>query len=233
MIPSPKEAMQTLVKSMNLKKAEDCHPARLNMKPSHKLFVAAPKMFRRQGARIGHNTAIHLLIDASGSMTGSINLVSLAAYSLCRSLSEMPGINVGASVFPGQQTRKTKGRDKCWETISPILSHGQAMHQKFQLDADGGTPMGEAIWWTLQEMAPLKETRKIIMIMTDGEPDFVDNTKAAISEAQRLGYELYGLGIGCTSIKSLLPGNSTEITHLSELPLKLFELLGQAMIRTA
>ena len=43
--------------------------------------------------------------------------------------------------------------------------------------------MGEVIWWALQEMAPLKESRKIIMILTDGEPDFVDNTKAAISEA--------------------------------------------------
>ena len=81
-------------------------------------------------------------------------------------------------------------------------------------------------------MAPLTESRKIIMILTDGEPDFVDNTKAAISEAQRLGYELYGLGIGDTSIKSLLPGNSIEITHLSELPQKQFDLMGRAMIHT-
>ena len=230
---SLKYKLQSLLQAMTLQKIEAGYRGRLDTKTIHKLFVGDPKIFRRPGARIGHSTAVHLLIDASGSMSGSINLVSLLSYSLCRSLSEMPGISVGASVFPGQQTRRTKGRDKCWETISPILRHSQAMHTKFQLEAEGGTPMGEAIWWALQEMAPLKENRKIIMVLTDGEPDYWDNTKAAISEAKHQGYEIYGLGIGCTSIKSLLPGNSTEITHLSELPRKLFELLGQAMLRTA
>ena len=228
-----KYKLQSLLQAMTLQKVKAGYRGRLDTKTIHKLFVADPKIFRRPGTRIGHSTAVHLLIDASGSMSGSINLVSLLSYSLCRSLSEMPGISVGASVFPGQQTRRTKGRDKCWETISPLLRHGQAMHTKFQLEAEGGTPMGEAIWWALQEMAPLKESRKIIMILTDGEPDYWDNTKAAISEAKHQGYEMYGLGIGCTSIKSLLPGNSTEITHQSELPRKLFELLGQAIIRTA
>ena len=230
---SLKYKLQSLLQAMTLQKIKAGYRGRLDTKTIHKLFVADPKIFRRPGARVGHSAAVHLLIDASGSMSGSMNLVSLLSYSLCRSLSEMPGISVGASVFPGQQTRRTKGRDKCWETISPVLRHGQAMHGKFQLEADGGTPMGEAIWWALQEMAPMKESRKIIMILTDGEPDYVNNTNAAISEAKHQGYEVYGLGIGRTTIKSLLPGNSAEITHLSELPRKLFELLGQAMIRTA
>ena len=225
--------LQSLLQSMTLQKVKAGYRGRLDTKTIHKLFAADPKIFRRPGARIGHSTAVHLLIDASGSMTGSINLVSQVSYALCQSLSEMPGLNVGASVFPGQQTRRSRGRDRSWETISPILRHGQAMHSKFHLDAEGGTPMGEAIWWTLQEMSSLKETRKIIMILTDGEPDFVDNTKAAISEAMLQGFEVYGLGIGRTLIMSLLPGNSIEIRHLSDLPQKLFEVLEQAMIRAA
>ena len=128
------------LQAMTLQKIKAGYRGRLDTKTIHKLFVADPKIFRRQGARIGHDTAIHLLVDASGSMQGTINLVSLVSYALCLALSEVPGLNVGASVFPGQQTRKTKGRDKCWETISPVLRHGQAMHAKFQLEGDGGPP---------------------------------------------------------------------------------------------
>ena len=227
-----KYKLQSLLQAMTLKKVKPGHRGRLDTKTLHKLFVADPKIFRQAGLRVGHNTAIHLLIDASGSMSGSINLVSQVAYSLCLSLSETPGINVGASVFPGQQTRRSKTRDKSWDTVSPILRHGQALHHKFQLEAEGGTPMGEAIWWALQEMAPLRVSRKMIVILTDGEPDHISNTNLAIAEAEGLGYELYGLGIGETSIKSLLPGQSAEITHLSELPRKLFELLGQVIHQT-
>ncbi len=57
--------------------------------------------------RVGLDTAIHLLLDASSSMRGEpIRLVSLSAYSLCEALGSVPGISVGATVFPGGRVSK-------------------------------------------------------------------------------------------------------------------------------
>ena len=226
-----KHRLQSLLQAIILKKTRLGHRGRLDNGALHKLFTNDPKLFRRSGTRIGLDTAVHLLIDASGSMSGQMGFVSAAAYCLCEALIKVPGLSLGATAFPGEQTRRSKGRDKSWETVSPVLKHGQGLHSKFRLTAEGSTPMGEAIWWALQEMAPLKQNRKIIFILTDGEPDFIDNTKTAIAEARRLGYEIYGLGLDSDSVKSLLPGRSAVIKQLADLPQALFGLLGTAISR--
>ena len=45
------------------------------------------------------------------------------------------------------------------------------MHADFAVSATGCTPLGETFWWVLQKMQPLPESRKIILILTDGDPD--------------------------------------------------------------
>ena len=35
------------------------------------------------------------------------------------------------------------------------------------------TPMAESLWWVMQQMCLLRENRKIILIITDGEPDSI------------------------------------------------------------
>ena len=97
------------------------------------------------------------------------------------------------------------------------------------LTASGNTPMGEALWWVMQRMSVLKEKRKLILILTDGQPSSQLNAEAAIKEAGKLGFEVYGLGLKCEAIKELLPGRSLVIKRLQELPKALFQLLGHAM----
>ncbi len=81
----------------------------------------------------------------------------------------------------------------------------------------------------MQKLSARKEKRKLILILTDGEPNNMPNTQAAIREAHRQGLELYGLGLRNDSIKRLLPGRSLVIHNLQELPQTIFKLLGQAM----
>lgn len=224
-----KHRLQSLLQASTLRKTRPGHRGRLDNGSLHKLFINNPKLFRRSGARIGLDTAVHLLIDVSSSMYRLINFVSASAYCLCDALIKVPGLNLAATAFPGAPISRSRGQAQSWETVSPILKHGQALHSKFQLTAEGATPMGEAIWWALQEMAPLKQNRKIILILTDGDPDYIDNTKTAIAEAQRLGYEIYGLGLDSDSVKSLLPGRSVVINQLADLPQAMFGLLGAAI----
>jgi Mg-chelatase subunit ChlD len=76
------------------------------------------------------------------------------------------------------------------------------------------TPLGESLWWVLQEFSQLRESRKIIIIVTDGEPSLPDSAKAAVKEAALMDVEVYGLGLKSESVLTLLPGRSATITNL-------------------
>jgi hypothetical protein len=164
-------------------------------------------------------------------MASVIDLTSMTAFSLCDALYGVPGVNVAATAFPGNSMPVLHNKQGWMDfpTVAPVLEHGQSVHRKFKFQAYGTTPLGEALWWVLPELSKLRESHKIIFIVTDGEPNSADNAKAALKAAEHIGVESYGLGLGNDSVKSLLPGRSTVITNLAELPGKLFWLLEQAM----
>jgi hypothetical protein len=89
--------------------------------------------------------------------------------------------------------------------------------------------MGESIWWVLQQAYPLKETRKIIIIITDGRADIVETTEKAIEHGRALGFEFYGVGIHHDYIKQLLPDASEVIPSLDELVPCMFRLLQRTL----
>jgi cobalamin biosynthesis protein CobT len=224
--------LQNLLQGAVLKRDNPGLSGRLNTNGLHRLYAGNPRVFRKNCLRTGLNTAVHLLIDVSGSMLDKISLVSQIAYSVCKALSGIPGVNLGATVFPGVPVKNAGHPQGNLITVTSILKHGQPFHKNFRLDAHGSTPMGEAVWWVLQEMALLRESRKIVFILTDGEPDSPANAEIALNEARRSGLEMYGLGLGCDAVMRLMPGRSVVIDKLSDLPRCLYRLLGQVISRT-
>ncbi|MDD3311528.1 hypothetical protein [Pseudodesulfovibrio sp.] len=91
-------------------------------------------------------------------------------------------------------------------------------------------PLGEALWWVLQQVYPLPESRKIILILTDGDPDSFNVAFNAIEEGRRFGIEIYGLGIMSEAISKLLPDHSRTISDLSELAPAMFAMLRGALV---
>ena len=145
-----------------------------------------PKVFLRNGERQGINTAVHILLDVSSSMRNKMELASQACFGIANSLHKINGISVGVTAFPADPVL-----NRVCSTVCPMLKHGQSLHTNFCLRPSGSTPMGEAIWWTLAQCYPLTENRKIILIITDGKPDSVENTEKAIEHGKRLGFEFY------------------------------------------
>jgi hypothetical protein len=185
-----------------------------------------PKIFLRNGERQGINTAVHILLDCSSSMRERMELASQACFGIANSLYKINGISVGVTAFPADNVF-----NRICATVCPMLRHGQGLHTNFKLRPSGSTPMGEAIWWVMAQCFSLKENRKIILIITDGKPDSVENTEKAIEQGKRLGFEFYGIGIENPNIQSLLPGSSKVITQLEELSPTMFELLQNAMLK--
>ncbi|WP_207261907.1 VWA domain-containing protein [Desulfovibrio sp. Huiquan2017] len=223
--------LQGLLQSSVLTRSMVGRHGRLDARQLHKVSVADARVFKRTGRKVGINTAVHILLDCSGSMRKRIKLTTQVCHAVAKALDAIDGINVAVTAFPaGAPSNGGNGNDRA-PTVCPILAHGERMHDKFVVSATGCTPLGEAIWWTLQQMQPLTESRKIALILTDGDPDSFPAARNAIEDGRRFGVEIYGLGITSETITKLLPNHSRTINDLSELAPVIFGMLRGALVK--
>ncbi|MCB5286130.1 MAG: VWA domain-containing protein [Candidatus Cloacimonetes bacterium] len=213
-----------LLQTKVLARAGGGRRGRLDTKQLHRLAVSDPRVFRTKAERVGIDTAVHILLDCSGSMVRRIHLACQACYAVASAL-EASRINIAVTAFPGTQTP-----DGSYSTIAPVIRHGQKVNPNLDLSPAGGTPMGEALWWVMQEMLPLAEKRKLVLIVTDGDPDSVDCAIQAIEQGMRAGFEIYGIGITSQAIMGLLPGRSVVVNAMPELAPAMFTLLENAIL---
>ena len=189
----------------------------------HRLQVGNARVFQKESEHQGVNTAVHILLDVSGSMAGApINLANRACYAVATALSHIGGVNPAVTAFPATMVTNS---------VFPIMRHGQAVPDMLDIRASGGTPLAGALWWVLQTMLPLKEQRKMILIITDGMPDNQLAANNAMGVAQKLGFEVYGLGIRDEHITRLLPQTSRVVNDLPDLVPAMFAMLQAALLK--
>ena len=194
------------------------HPGSL-----HRLQTGNPRIFRREAEQTGLNTAVHILLDVSGSMSGApIVLARQACFAVAKALENIKGVNPAVTAFPALASTSS---------VFPIMRHGQKVPDSFDINASGGTPLAAALWWIMQTMLFLREQRKIILIITDGVPDSTHAATHAVNVAQKLGFEVNGLGIRDEHIAHLLPQASRVINDLLDLAPTMFDMLQAALLK--
>jgi len=216
--------LQGLLQTKILARASSGRRGRLDTGQLHRLAVSDPRLFRTKAERTGIDTAVHILLDCSGSMVRRIRLACCSCYAVASAL-EASKINVAVTAFPSSQLPNGS-----YSTVSPVITHGQKVHAGLDLVPSGGTPMGEALWWVMQNMLPLSEKRKLILIVTDGEPDSLDCASQAIKQGGLAGFEIYGIGITSPGVNVLLPGRSDVVNSIAELAPAMFTLLEGAIL---
>lgn len=221
-------ALQGLVQSQTLNRSQHaCRGRRLDGKRLHRLPQGDIRVFQRQQAKAAPNTAIHLLLDKSESMgyqvtdsqgqpIGSRMPIALeATLALALAFEGIPGVNPGVTAFPGHQD----------DSVFRLLEHGQRVNARtgaFSLAATGSTPMTEAIWFGAASLLCCREPRKVLMVMTDGQPNDTLSTLDILQRCRDSGIETVGVGLGL-DVSHLFPIAIT-INDLSELRAQLFEL---------
>jgi Mg-chelatase subunit ChlD len=135
-----------------------------------------------------------LLIDTSGSMNGSrINEAKDGAIKYAKDVLTKgfsPGIiTFGASIYYGSEESQVKLVIDCQDHVN-----GDFQNIINNLKAGGSTPMTEAIQLATVELMR-KKGRKIICIVTDGDPDNVNSAVAAASIAKEQGIEIFAVGV--------------------------------------
>lgn len=182
------------------------------------------RVFERRTHKQAPNTALHLLVDASGSMNNrissnlSITLARIAmdsAVALALALEGISGVNPAITRFPHGDT----------DNVNPLLKHGQKVRPNasaFSAITNGGTPLHTALWYAAASVMATREDRKVIMVLTDGEPDDYDAAKSVIRRCEATGIELVGVGI-CIDTSHLFD-NSICINNVSDLRSELFRI---------
>jgi cobaltochelatase CobT len=221
-------ALQGLVQSQTLIHSQNAHrERRMDGKRLHRLPQGDTRIFQRKQTKASPNTAIHLLLDKSESMgyqvtdsqgqpMGSRMPIALeATLALALAFEGIPGVNPGVTAFPGHQD----------DSVFRLLAHGQRVNTRkgaFSLTATGSTPMTEAIWFGVASLLQCREPRKVLMVMTDGQPNDTLSTLELLQRCRESGIETVGVGLGL-DVSHLFPVAIT-INDLSELRAQLFEL---------
>lgn len=189
----------------------------------HRLGVGNPNVFRSTTRAKEVDTAVHLLVDLSGSMSGHEAVVAKeCGIALASALEGIAGANPAITYFGGG------GLD----SIKVGLRHGQRLSQaKNHLDSStwGGTPMAEGMWYAASQLEQTRNEKKMLVVVTDGGPNDPQATRYAADYLARAGYHLLGIGIGSSAIENYID-NSITINGVDDLIGTLFNLVGDALV---
>lgn len=148
------------------------------------------RLFLKSMERPGKNTAVQILLDASGSMTTELfTLAKVISTRLFEALSAQPQTAVALALFPGPQ----------WNGIAPVAKFQESvkmcMARLAPLGSLGSTPIIQALFWASLELNQRRAERKIIFVLTDGT--FGDKPVEAMCQMLReQGHTVVMLGIG-------------------------------------
>ena len=220
-----KARMLGMLQAHTLRHAISGRQGKLETGKLYRLSTGSTRVFQKRASVHKLDTAVHILLDSSGSMHGeSIKLAVQACYAVGKALEHLSGISLGITSFPAYRDGKIG--------VFPLVRHGQKMTDRMQMQAHGGTPLAEALWWVMRQMLILRETRKVVLILTDGVPDDVPQCLQALEALRKIGVEVYGIGMKFDCISSLLPDTSSRvISRFEELSPALFEVLQHALLR--
>lgn len=179
------------------------------------------RVFTQSTDKVAPNTAVHILLDMSGSMSGvEATIAKEAALSIALALETIKGVNPAVTFFCGDSRHPVRS----------VVSHGERVKaDRFHPNPSGGTPMAEAIWYAGFELSKCKEDRKLIICITDGEPNDHSSTQTALELCAASGVETIGIGIRHPAVQRLFD-NSIVIQRSSELRTTLFQLMKDSLI---
>ncbi len=198
----------------------------------HRLVIGDARVFVHRTRRTAPNTAIHLLVDTSASMSEEVrrkdgtrttrcDIALRSALALALALETIPGVSLAVTCFPANLAG-----------AAIVLQHGERVRAnagRFAQVATGGTPMAPAMWYAASVLLSRREPRKVMMVLTDGMPDNEQSTRDIAMRCGAAGIEVIGIGIELPAVTALF-SSSVVINETGELRKALFDLVQRTLI---
>ena len=228
-------SLQGLVQSSRLSKPVTRRSGnRMDSKGLCRLGMGDARVFLRMDAHKAPNTAVHILIDRSPSMSAlvategrpvgrRIDLAWEATLSLAIALEGIQGVNVGITAFPG--------KDGDGSSVYEILPHGTSIRSRIGAyggDLDGSTPLAEALWYAGAQLVQQREERKLLLVLTDGIPDDLDAALNILFRFRPSNIEVTGIGLGIEVDRVFDSALSVQL--ISELSIRMNEVCKKLLL---
>lgn len=201
---------------------------RVDSRRLHRIAIGDTRVFLKPEPKIRPNTAIHILVDMSSSMRYQAangkqrqDIAREAALALSLALEAIPGANPAVTFFGGDRYRP----------VFSAIRHGERVQSqagKFGFRATGTTPMAEAIWYASFELSKTREERKMLIVVSDGDPDNAAACHSIIDLCKGSGIEPIGIGVESTAVASLFDKNIV-IKDAAALQRTLFKLMERSL----
>ena len=195
-------------------------------------FINDFKVFKAKRIRQCINTAVHLLVDISGSMSAlcpdtnirRYEVANQVALSLALGMENISNLTSEVTYFPGTYAE--------FDTIRNPRQSVRSRARYFDQKPHSCTPLTQALLHAVEKL-PEKNPyqRNIIIVITDGKPDCFDTARRVIERCTRLGIEIYGIGIGDNAQTKDLFLTSENISSAADLPQAMKRLMKRTFFR--
>lgn len=194
-----------------------------------RMALGDPRIFTRRVETRALSTAVVILLDTSGSMfddcAGGLKrfeIANPAAYALHVALKGLPGVVAASAAFA------TPSRHQ--PSVNVLVDFAEAPKSNaFNIQPDGGTPTHDALWYARAALLQRPESRKIILLLTDGYPMNGEETLAATKRCEKDGIEIAALGINTEAVRRYWK-NFEVIKDVRDLPQAMFIMIEQSLL---
>ena len=204
------------------------------------------RLFKNRVRRPKVETAVELLVDCSGSMSG---LKILLAAKLAMIFSETLEVLGIANEVTGFTTADyaTAPTLTAYNRVMPIINYvAKPFAGKFRKFAPSIVTLaeihhasnvdGESVMWAAKRLAARSEPRKVLIVLSDGEPHSGDQAwmlcgdhlKDTVKTITNSGIECIGIGIQSKAVTKFYP-DSVVFNNLTDLETGFFQKLSKVL----
>ena len=200
---------------------------KLNVKNLHRARLDG-QVFQKTKEGIKIDTAIAILVDRSGSMSGEKIQLAMDAALTATMAFDRPGVKTAVYAFPYCDGPDSNVMLKHWDAQpASVIPTYRA------IGVDGSTPLAEAMMGVGIDLMSRPETRKVLLVATDGDPDGIAQSHWVINLARRSGMEVLGIGIMNDAKKVFGQQWASNISDIEQLPAAMIGMLESIMLKKA
>lgn len=176
------------------------------------------RVFKKRAPASGIDAAVSILLDRSDSMQDNgFEAAVEVVHAFILALQRISGVRTSLDIFPGTVAAS--------EQVLEYKQNLNAVSKRLRsITPDGGTPTGTALATRLELLLATRAEKKVIVVVTDGQPHFEELplAHAVIARALAQGVDVIGIGIGI-EVGHLFP-MSINVREVGDLPDALTEL---------
>ena len=201
-------------------------------------FNGRQDVFKKKQPRAEMDTAFTILIDLSGSMSGSkVHIAEQCAMALAESVDktgvkyevlgfEQSGIMTDRYVpraEGGEYSRYRPLNMYVFKAFEERLFESKGAMSSIANCVGNGNPDGEALMSAYARLKARPEKRKVLMVLSDGQPaadgDYIQGhyyLYKVVREIMKAGTDVVGIGIATTAVKEYYP-NHVVVSSVKDL----------------